>query len=53
MSDREHVRGMKKQTDNKFLNMYELNAVDRNGREHPYYLQREEKTVTLCARRVN
>ena len=53
MSDREHVRGMKKQTDNKFLNMYELNAVDRNGREHPYYFATRRKDgdlmcQTLC-----
>ena len=47
MSDREHVRGMKKQTDNKFLNMYELNAVDRNGREHPYYFATRRKDGDL------
>ena len=52
MSEREHVRGMKKQTDNKYLNMYELNAVDKNGREHPY-LRQEEKTETLCVRQEN
>ena len=47
MSEREHVRGMKKQTDNKYLNMYELNAVDKNGREHPYYFATRRKDGDL------
>ena len=47
MIEREHVRGMKKQTENKYLNMYELNAVDKNGREHPYYFATRRKDGDL------
>lgn len=32
-----HAEGLKKQTDNRFLNMYEADAVGRNGRHFPYY----------------
>lgn len=32
-----HVAGIKKQTDNRFLNMYEADAVERSGRHFPYY----------------
>lgn len=32
-----HAGGLKKQTDNRFLNMYEADAVGRDGRHFPYY----------------
>ena len=32
------IKGIKKQTDNKFLNMYELEAERRNGKVAPYYM---------------
>ena len=32
MKEREHVKGWIKQTDNKFLNMYEAQAVDADGK---------------------
>lgn len=32
------VKNIKKQTDNKFLNMYEFEAERRNGRVAPYYM---------------
>lgn len=31
------AEGLKKQTDNPFLNMYEADAVGRNGKHFPYY----------------
>lgn len=37
MEERKHIIGLKKQTDNKFLNMYQADAVDRNGDEFKYY----------------
>lgn len=35
---RAHAAGIKKQTDNRFLNMYEIDAVQRDGRHFPYYM---------------
>lgn len=32
-----HVEGVRKQTQNPFLNMYEADAVERSGRHFPYY----------------
>ena len=47
--DNKKVTGWTKQTDNKFLNMYIANAVDRNGREHPYYFAtRREEGDLMC-----
>ncbi len=37
MEERKHIIGLRKQTDNKFLNMYQADAVDRNGDEFKYY----------------
>lgn len=31
------AEGLKKQTDNQYLNMYEADAVGRNGKHFPYY----------------
>ena len=32
------VRGIRKVTDNRFLNYYEIEAVDRSGKTFPYYM---------------
>ena len=53
MPEKDFIKGLKKQTDNKFLNMYAADAVDNNGKGFQYYLQQEEKKATLCARRVS
>lgn len=34
----ERISGIKKQTDNRFLNLYELDATFRDGRRAPYYV---------------
>ncbi len=47
MNEREHVRGWKKQTDNKFLNMYEADAVDINGNSFSYYFATRRKDGEL------
>lgn len=39
------VNGAKKTTDNKFLNMYELNAQRRDGTEFPYQVASRSKTT--------
>ncbi|MBQ6697366.1 MAG: NUDIX hydrolase, partial [Lachnospiraceae bacterium] len=45
------VLGIKKQTDNKFLNMYEFEAERRNGKVAPYYMvSRNPNPETLKAR---
>jgi ADP-ribose pyrophosphatase len=38
MRKRVHTQGIKKQTDNSYLNMYEIDAVGRDGRHFPYYM---------------
>ena len=38
------VIGVRKQTDNRFLNMYELEAVTDSGRHTPYYLASRSET---------
>ena len=49
MKEREHVRGWKKQTNNKFLNMYEAEAVDANGNTFSYYFAtRREDGQLMC-----
>lgn len=35
---RAYAAGIKKQTDNRFLNMYEIDAVQRDGTHFPYYM---------------
>ena len=35
---RAHGNGLKRQTDNAFLNMYEIDAVKRDGSHFPYYM---------------
>lgn len=35
---RAYAAGIKKQTDNRFLNMYEMDAVQRDGTHFPYYM---------------
>lgn len=35
--NRAHGAGLKKQTNNQFLNMYEVDAVRRDGKHFPYY----------------
>ncbi len=56
MRERKHVKGWIKQTDNKFLNMYEAQAIDANGEDFSYYFatRREDgrlmcQTGELCA----
>lgn len=39
----DRIKKIKKQTDNKFLNLYELEAKRRNGRIAPYYLSSRAK----------
>ena len=39
------IRGIKKQTDNRFLNLYELDATFRDGSRAPYYLASRRKSV--------
>ena len=35
---RAYAAGIRKQTDNRFLNMYEIDAVQRDGTHFPYYM---------------
>ncbi len=39
------VRNIKKQTDNRFLNMYELETVKRNGDTSPYFLASRSESI--------
>ena len=39
------IRGIKKQTDNSFLNLYELDATFRDGSRAPYYVASRRKSV--------
>ena len=41
----ERINGIKKQTDNRFLNLYELDATFRDGSRAPYYVASRRKTV--------
>jgi len=36
--DNNRIKNIKKQTNNKFLNLYEAEAVHRNGKISPYYI---------------
>ena len=47
MKEREHVKGWIKQTDNKFLNMYEAQAVDADGKSFSYYFATRRKNGEL------
>ncbi|MCI9078903.1 MAG: NUDIX hydrolase [Lachnospiraceae bacterium] len=47
MREREHVKGWIKQTDNKFLNMYEAQAVDGKGNSFSYYFATRRKNGEL------
>ncbi|MFG6394382.1 MAG: NUDIX hydrolase [Lachnospiraceae bacterium] len=47
MEERKHVNGWKKQTNNKFLNMYEAEAIDANGRSFSYYFATRRKDGEL------
>lgn len=44
------VKEIKKQTDNKFLNLYDYTVFDKNGNEHPYYVasRHSEEEVFNC-----
>ena len=49
MANREHILGLTKQTDNKFLNMYAADAVDNNGDGFEYYFAtRREDGDLMC-----
>ena len=49
MAKREHILGLTKQTDNKFLNMYAADAVDNNGDGFEYYFAtRREEGDLMC-----
>ena len=41
----ERISGIKKQTDNRFLNLYELDATFRDGSRAPYYVASRRKSV--------
>ena len=41
----ERIKGIKKLTDNKFLNLYEQDAVFRDGSSAPYYVASRRKSV--------
>ena len=41
----ERINGIKKQTDNRYLNLYELDAVFRDGSRAPYYVASRRKSV--------
>ena len=41
----DRVKGIKKHTDNRFLNFYELDAEFRNGTRAPYYVASRRKSV--------
>lgn len=45
MTNKPQVNGAKKITDNKFLNMYELEAQQRNGTVFPYQVASRAKSV--------
>lgn len=57
-NDRKHYRGIEKQTDNPFLNLYHIDALGRDGTPFHYYLRPEMmKTIsntrpTVCAPRA-
>ena len=41
----ERISGIKKQTDNRYLNLYELDATFRDGSKAPYYVASRRKNV--------
>ena len=41
----ERIAGIKKQTDNRYLNLYELDATFRDGTQAPYYVASRRKNV--------
>ena len=41
----DRVKGVKRQTNNRFLNLYELDAVFRDGSRAPYYVASRRKNV--------
>ncbi len=47
MMKRAHGAGLKKQTNNQFLNMYEVDAVRRDGKHFPYYFASRRKDGDL------
>lgn len=49
MPEKDFIKGLKKQTDNKFLNMYAADAVDHNGEGFEYYFAtRREEGDLMC-----
>ena len=43
----ERIHGIKKQTNNRFLNLYELDATFRDGSRAPYYVASRRKSVDM------
>ena len=43
----ERIAGIKKQTDNRFLNLYELDATFRDGSRAPYYVASRRKSADI------
>ena len=41
----ERIRAIQKQTDNRYLNLYELDATFRDGSRAPYYVASRQKSV--------
>lgn len=47
--DQTHIGGLTRQTNNRFLNMYEIDAIARNGKHFPYYMaSRREDGDLMC-----
>lgn len=45
--------GLKKQTNNRFLNMYEMDAVDTKGKHFPYYFAtRKDDDQLVCRTKI-
>ena len=43
----ERIKGIRKQTDNRYLNLYELDATFRDGSRAPYYVASRRKSVDV------
>ena len=43
----ERIASIKKQTDNRFLNLYELDATFRDGSRAPYYVASRRKSADM------
>lgn len=47
--DEKHIGGLQRQTDNPYLNLYEVDAIGRAGQHFPYYVAtRREEGDLMC-----